>query len=79
MQMCALGWIAQNQGGGVMPCYLAWNENLEPGSAEYADAESEVRAKLQSIKHIVDYYYEVNGAEKPNLPGRHDDRPAPAA
>lgn len=51
-----------------MPCYSAWNENLEPGSAEYADAESEVRAKLQSIKHIVDYYYEVNGAEKPNLP-----------
>ena len=32
------------------------------------DAETEVRAKLQSIKHIVDYYYEVNGAEKPSLP-----------
>lgn len=51
-----------------MPCYSAWNENLEPGSAEYANAEIEVRAKLQSIKHIVDYYYGVNGAEKPHLP-----------
>jgi hypothetical protein len=51
-----------------MPCYSAWNELLEPGSPQYVRAEAEVRAKLQTIKHIVDYYYGVNGAEKPDLP-----------
>lgn len=51
-----------------MPCYSAWNVHLEPGSPEYVRAEAEVRAKLQTIKHIVDFYYGVNRAEKPALP-----------
>lgn len=51
-----------------MPCYSAWNEHLKPGTPEYLRAEAEVRAKLESIKHIVDYYYEVNGFAMPSLP-----------
>ena len=51
-----------------MPCYSAWNEHLKPGTPEYLRAEAEVRAKLESIKHIVDYYYEVNGFALPSLP-----------
>lgn len=51
-----------------MPCYSAWNENLKPGTPEYLLAEAEVRAKLESIKHIVDYYYEVNRFAMPSLP-----------
>lgn len=51
-----------------MPCYSAWNEHLKPGAPEYLRAEVEIRAKLESIKHIVDYYYEVNGFAMPSLP-----------
>lgn len=51
-----------------MPCYTAWNQYLKPGTPEYLQAEQEVRAKLVSIKHIIDYYYEVNGFALPSLP-----------
>lgn len=57
-----------------MPCYTAWNECLEPGTAEYARAEDVVRAKLLAIKHIIDYYYAVNEFPLPSLPeGVHVD------
>jgi hypothetical protein len=51
-----------------MPCYTAWNAYLNPGTPEYVRAEAEVKAKLQSIKHIVDYYYRANSFEMPNVP-----------
>ena len=51
-----------------MPCYTAWNQYLKPGTPEYLRAEEEVRAKLMSVKHIVDYYYEVHGFAMPSLP-----------
>jgi len=51
-----------------MPCYTAWNANLSPGTPEYVRAEAEVKEKLQSIKHIVDYYYRANSFDMPNLP-----------
>ena len=51
-----------------MPCYNAWNECLTPGTTEYLRAEAEVRAKLESITHIVDYYYGVNSFAMPSLP-----------
>lgn len=51
-----------------MPCYTAWNQYLKPGTPEYLRAEVEVRAKLVSVKHIVDYYYGVHGFAMPSLP-----------
>ena len=50
-----------------MPCYTAWNEHLRPGTPEYLRAEAEVRAKLESIKHIVHYYYQANSFEMPAI------------
>ena len=51
-----------------MPCFTNWNENLQPGTREYEEAEGVVRAKLESIRHIIDYYYSVNEHSKPDLP-----------
>jgi hypothetical protein len=48
-----------------MPCYTAWNAYLKPDSPDYVRAEQEVRAKLFSIKHIIDYYYSVNSFSLP--------------
>jgi len=51
-----------------MPCYSAWNEALEPGTPAYERAEREVRSKLESVRHIVDYYYKVHALSLPALP-----------
>lgn len=51
-----------------MPCFSDWYDGLEPGTPEWNKAEKKARAKLRSIKHIVDYYYATNDYLKPNLP-----------
>jgi len=43
-----------------------WNECLKPGTPEYLRAKKEGRSKLVSIKHIVDYYYGMNGFANPS-------------
>lgn len=48
-----------------MPCYSAWHEYLEPGSAAYTEAEARVRAKLKALQHAVDYYYGSRGISVP--------------
>jgi hypothetical protein len=50
-----------------MPCYSAWNDHLRPGTPEYLCAEAEVKAKLESIKHIVNYYYQANSYGMPAI------------
>lgn len=40
-----------------MPCHQRWDEYLVPGSAAYVEARAEVAAKLEALKHAVDYYY----------------------
>jgi hypothetical protein len=50
-----------------MPCYTARNEHLEPGTSEHLKAEVGIKAKLESIRHIVDYYHEVNSFSVPSL------------
>ena len=37
-----------------MACYTQWNHYLKPGSADYIQRESELRAKFFSLKHVVD-------------------------
>lgn len=51
-----------------MPCYSAWYEYLKEGTPAYRRAKSEVVAKLQAVKHIVDYYYRAAAMEMPRLP-----------
>jgi hypothetical protein len=56
-----------------MPCYTARNEHLEPGTSEHRRAESGIKAKLELIRRVVDYYYyyyEVNGFSMPSLKSR---------
>ena len=59
-----------------MPCYKAWNDYLEPGTPAYLKAEEEVRAQLQTVKHVVDYYYTANRQPLPDLPGGIDIDPS---
>ena len=51
-----------------MPCYAGWNADLSPGTPEYLRAEVQVRAQLNSVKHIVDYYYAAFEHLLPDLP-----------
>ena len=51
-----------------MPCFSDWDQNLAPGTSEYLQVEAQIRAKLKSVLHIIDYYYSVAGYPKPNLP-----------
>jgi hypothetical protein len=51
-----------------MPCYTAWDECYPPGTPEHDRVKAEVRAKLATVKHIIDYYYDSKGFSKPNLP-----------
>ena len=55
-----------------MPCYTAWDEFLEEGTASYAKAKAEVHAKLKSVQHIVDYYYRVAGESLPTIETERD-------
>ena len=50
-----------------MPCYTAWSEYLTPNTAEYFRAKEEVRAKLNAVKHIVNYYYNAHEGTLPIL------------
>ncbi len=50
-----------------MPCYTAWDECYPPGTPEHERVKAEVRAKLVTVKHIIDYYYEAKEFDKPNL------------
>ena len=51
-----------------MPCYTAWNEYLTPDTPEYLRAKEIVRAKLNAVKHIVNYYYKAHEGTLPTLP-----------
>ena len=40
-----------------MPCLgEAWNEALTPGTPEYIQEEKKVRAHLDALLHVIDYY-----------------------
>lgn len=49
-----------------MPCYTGWDAYLEKGSKEYADKKAELQAKLQAVKHILDYYYGIEERRVPH-------------
>ena len=44
-----------------MACYTEWDAYLEKGTKEYSEKENELRAKLKAIKHVIKYYYGVEG------------------
>jgi hypothetical protein len=48
-----------------MPCYTEWNAYLNEGTPEYASTKAELEAKLKAVKHIVDYYFEVDHLRVP--------------
>src|SRR5690348_10100042 len=51
-----------------MPCCMSWNAFLEPGTSEYARAEEALRARVESVKHVVRYYYRAFDYPLPALP-----------
>ena len=51
-----------------MPCFTDWFDYFVQGTPEWTKAERKARAKLKSIKHIIDYYYESNAYSLPDLP-----------
>ena len=44
-----------------MPCYSEWDAYLTKGTNEYEEAKTKLEAKLKSVKHIIDYYYNTKG------------------
>jgi len=56
-----------------MPCYTEWDAYLDKDSPQYQDARARLEAKLKAVRHIVDYYYAVEGLEVP--PARHSGEP----
>ena len=48
-----------------MPCYTEWDAYLDKGSQKYKAKKAELEAKLKSVRHIVDYYYGVEGLQVP--------------
>lgn len=52
-----------------MPCYTEWDAYLKKGSHEYEAKKAELEAKLKAVKHIVDYYYGIEGLRIP--PAKH--------
>jgi len=44
-----------------MPCYNQWDAYLEPGSEKYKSKRKELNAKLEAVKHIVEFYYKSHG------------------
>ncbi len=51
-----------------MPCYTAWIDCYPPGTPEHDRVKAELYAKLVTVKHIIDYYYEAKDFTKPDLP-----------
>jgi hypothetical protein len=51
-----------------MPCYCAWDEHLVDGTEKYDIEKAIVLAKLESIKHIIDYYVGVSKTTWPTQP-----------
>ena len=54
----------------AVPCCNSWDDFLTPNTPEYSRAEAELRAKLQAVIHVVDYYYLAFGHQLPQLPER---------
>jgi hypothetical protein len=48
-----------------MGCYTEWDAYLDKGSQEYETKKTELDAKLEAVKHIVNYYYGVEGLRVP--------------
>jgi len=49
-----------------MPCFGdAWDDGLTPGTPEYIEEESRVRAELEALLHVVDYYCKAYERELP--------------
>lgn len=47
-----------------MPCLGdTWDAGLEPGTPEYAQEESRVRAKLEAVAHVINYYCTQHGRD----------------
>jgi len=55
-----------------MACYTEWDTYLKVGSDEYEERKKELSAKLDALKHIVDYYYKVSGLRVP--PAQHSGK-----
>lgn len=49
-----------------MPCYTEWDAYLKKGSHEYETKKAELESKLKAVKHIVDYYYGIEGYRVPS-------------
>lgn len=66
-----------------MPCYEPWDEYLEPGTPEHAEAEARVKTLAERTRHMIGAYLQMVGFEPPdgelNLPspGRPDYDLAP--
>lgn len=52
-----------------MPCYTAWYEHYVKDSPEYLAAKQDVMKKLNSVKHIIDYYYQAHEFPFPDVAG----------
>ncbi len=49
-----------------MPCYRPrWDYQLQPGTAAYDSARSNLHARMRATHHIVDYYLKLRGLPLP--------------
>ena len=52
-----------------MPCYSGWDQWDKPGSENFFEAKSKVLPRWERFKHVIDFYYRVEGLEIPGPTG----------